>query len=124
MYWLSNCLYYSDRTCELEIGASQQTTSNGIDVLVTVHPPTCVGWRKYKSIVYSLKPVDTNSHMEKKSRPVPSLNYTFKDVVPGTYDIQADLQNQCKKHSTVNLRYTVSVQVSVSGSYITTKCNV
>ena len=118
MYWLSNCLYYSDSTCELQIGASRLTTSNEIDVLVTVHPPTCDGWTNYKSIVYSLKPVDKSSHMEKKSHPVPSLNYTFKDVVPGTYDIQADLQNQCKKHSIANLRYTVS------GSYITTKCNV
>jgi hypothetical protein len=45
-------------TCEPEIDVSQLTTSNGIDVLATVHPPTCDGWRKYKSIVYSLKPVD------------------------------------------------------------------
>ena len=113
IYWIYvTTMTCSDRTCELEIGVSQLTTSNGIDVLVTVHPPTCDGWRNYKSIVYSLKPVDTNTDMELKSHPVPSLNYTFKDAVPGTYDIQADLQNQCKKHSTANFRYTVS------GSYI------
>jgi hypothetical protein len=57
MYWIyvTTC---SGSTCEPEIDVSQLTTSNGIDVLATVHPPTCDGWRKYKSIVYSLKPVD------------------------------------------------------------------